>query len=113
MLSERHTCANATTATPSIEKLNSKPFGSITPKTALFSKRLSSKQRLVGASSVVKKNPVASSFHHLDPDTKEFEIGNAYAHCTSPKRLRAELAKCVCVCHNCHAKIHANLVQLP
>jgi len=56
--------------------------------------------------------PCCLGFHHLDPAVKEFSIGNAYARALSPARLRAELAKCVCLCHNCHAKLHAGLVQL-
>jgi len=59
-----------------------------------------------------EKEPCCLSFHHRDPATKQFEIANAYHRCISLARLERELAKCVCVCHNCHAKIHAGIVHL-
>ena len=30
----------------------------------------------------------------------------------SAKRVLAELAKCICVCENCHRKIHAGLISI-
>jgi hypothetical protein len=48
---------------------------------------------------------MALTFHHIDPSTKEFEISGA--HCLSWDRLKAELDKCVMLCHNCHAEFHA------
>ena len=51
--------------------------------------------------------------HHLDPKTKDFDIGGSDRHRVSIDRLRRELAKCVCLCHNCHAKVHAGSVTLP
>jgi hypothetical protein len=27
--------------------------------------------------------------------------------------LKRELKKCVCLCHNCHSKVHAKLIELP
>lgn len=51
--------------------------------------------------------------HHLDPATKDFEIGNATARKLSAARVREELLKCVCLCMNCHAKVHAGVAQLP
>ena len=30
----------------------------------------------------------------------------------SPDRVRKELAKCVCLCMNCHAKVHAGRVSI-
>ena len=32
---------------------------------------------------------------------------------TNLKKVAAELAKCICVCQNCHAKVHAGLLQVP
>lgn len=48
--------------------------------------------------------------HHRDPAEKDFSAGDANKRCMSPERFRAELAKCDCVCKNCHAKIHAGLI---
>lgn len=52
--------------------------------------------------------PAALHFHHVDPSKKSFslQLGN----CTKPRDvLAAEAAKCVLVCANCHAEIHAGL----
>lgn len=50
--------------------------------------------------------------HHLDPSKKEFEVGGAISKRISPNRVRTELVKCVCLCANCHAKVHAGVVTL-
>ena len=50
--------------------------------------------------------------HHLDSESKEFNIGDALRRKLSPKRVVLELSKCVCLCQNCHAKVHAGLVSL-
>lgn len=49
-------------------------------------------------------------FHHLDGEDKEFEVG--FARHYSIERVKAEIAKCVSVCANCHRKIHAGVVSL-
>jgi len=50
-------------------------------------------------------------FHHVDPATKSFAVnsgvGKALATC------RAEAAKCVLVCANCHGEIEAGLIPSP
>ncbi len=51
------------------------------------------------------RNPCLD-FHHKDPKEKEFSIGTA-AGTVSLLRLKKELEKCICVCKNCHALIHA------
>ena len=45
-------------------------------------------------------------FHHTDPATKDFEISSMRYH--SWENVLTEIEKCVTVCRNCHAKIHAN-----
>jgi hypothetical protein len=50
--------------------------------------------------------------HHVEPEQKEFTIGTMLYN-VSDVELRAELAKCVCLCHNCHAKLHAGIISLP
>lgn len=44
--------------------------------------------------------------HHIDPSAKEFGIASLTSNATSETKLRKELAKCVCLCLNCHAKVH-------
>ena len=51
----------------------------------------------------------ALHFHHVDPATKEFVIaGN---HARAWELLIKEVDKCVLVCANCHAEIHAGLIS--
>ena len=49
--------------------------------------------------------------HHVDPKTKSFQLSQIRNHATA--NVKAELAKCVCLCHNCHAKVHAGLLPSP
>jgi transposase len=54
----------------------------------------------------------ALEFHHLDPETKQFELG--YRGCTrSLASLRAEARKCVLLCSNCHAEVEAGIAAVP
>jgi hypothetical protein len=56
--------------------------------------------------------PVCLCAHHLNPDTKDFSLGNAARWKMGSKRVALELEKCVCLCHNCHAKVHAAIVKI-
>jgi 5-methylcytosine-specific restriction endonuclease McrA len=55
-------------------------------------------------------------FHHVDPATKKFNVGSIsptngnYMH--TPKDIEAEVAKCILLCRNCHAKLHAGVIEL-
>jgi hypothetical protein len=60
-----------------------------------------------GCSRCPEDDPCCLDAHHLDMSTKEFDVGSAGSMKLSAATLRAELAKCICVCKNCHAKIHA------
>ena len=51
----------------------------------------------------------ALDFHHIDPTQKEFHLGNSRGF--NAEKLRAELAKCMLVCRNCHAEIHYEMKQ--
>lgn len=57
-----------------------------------------------------EKEVACLAAHHRDPALKEFDIGSRRCRDASPGRVRDELAKCDCVCHNCHAKIHAGVI---
>jgi hypothetical protein len=50
-------------------------------------------------------------FHHVDPAQKSFGVTTASGK--SLDAYRAEAAKCVLVCANCHGEIEAGLVQSP
>lgn len=55
------------------------------------------------------KNTAALEFHHLDPSQKDFEINTNL----SLENLRLELAKCICLCANCHREIHFPHLMVP
>ena len=45
-------------------------------------------------------------FHHVDRGEKEICIAEAITNGWSIERIKKEIAKCIVVCRNCHAKIH-------
>jgi hypothetical protein len=51
-------------------------------------------------------------FHHRDPAAKEFAMSTDGIYRRWEKIAR-ELAKCVMLCANCHAEIHAGVRELP
>ena len=50
------------------------------------------------------KNIAALEFHHIDPNEKEFHLGNAKT--TNLDKLLLEMDKCILVCANCHRELH-------
>ena len=52
----------------------------------------------------------ALHFHHLDPNEKDFGIGQD-GITISWDKVKEELDKCILVCANCHAEIHENILQ--
>lgn len=53
---------------------------------------------------------VCIDFHHKDPNEKEFTIGKHQSR--SKEWLIKEINKCVCLCSNCHRKVHVGLIKL-
>lgn len=53
----------------------------------------------------------ALQFHHVDPATKRFEVGSR-GLTRSWKAVRAEAAKCVLLCANCHAEVESGHTDL-
>lgn len=53
----------------------------------------------------------ALTFHHRDPDKKDFGIA-ARGHCRSWAKVKAELNKCELLCNNCHAEVHDGITKL-
>lgn len=51
-------------------------------------------------------------FHHLDPSTKDFHIGEAGAT-RSLARSRTEARKCILLCANCHGEVEAGITPVP
>lgn len=54
------------------------------------------------------KNPAAMDFHHISPETKDFDIGRA----SNLEDARKEAEKCVLLCANCHRGLHAGVFCL-
>lgn len=50
----------------------------------------------------------ALHFHHLNPKDKDFTISGGTR---SFENIREELDKCILVCSNCHAEIHAGITN--
>jgi hypothetical protein len=48
--------------------------------------------------------PYILDFHHIDPNEKEFDLGEASKY--SITRLKIELEKCITLCRNCHSEFH-------
>lgn len=57
-----------------------------------------------------ENDPCCIDFHHCDPTDKEIEISNM-RHFAWDKVL-IEIEKCVTLCRNCHAKVHAGSIVL-
>ncbi|QDH46571.1 hypothetical protein LAh6_60 [Aeromonas phage LAh_6] len=47
----------------------------------------------------------ALEFHHLDPEQKDFSLGDK-GYTRSWDKIKDELDKCIMVCSNCHKEIH-------
>jgi transposase-like protein len=57
-------------------------------------------------------HPAVLQFHHLDPAAKRFHLGREGVT-RSLERARAEAAKCVLLCANCHAEVELGFRELP
>lgn len=51
--------------------------------------------------------------HHLNPEEKEFNLKSVRRTKNSWNTIVEELRKCVLVCSNCHAEIHAGEKKIP
>ncbi len=54
-----------------------------------------------------ESDPCCLVAHHRDPKVKEHGIARLMYGRQSSQHLIAELKKCICLCHNCHYKVHA------
>lgn len=58
------------------------------------------------------KSVAALHFHHLDPKEKDFHLGSN-GNTRKWETVKIELDKCVCLCANCHAEVHAGITSVP
>jgi transposase-like protein len=57
------------------------------------------------------EHPAALQFHHLDRSQKEFQLSQrGFTRCI--EKVRAEAAKCVLLCANCHALVEVGAKEL-
>ena len=54
---------------------------------------------------------ICLDFHHLDPLRKDIAVSQMIAQGYGRSRIENEISKCIVLCKNCHAKLHAGLVQ--
>lgn len=52
-------------------------------------------------------------FHHLDPSKKEFSVSQSRGGRYSVEKILDETKKCICLCSNCHRKLHSGKLALP
>ena len=57
------------------------------------------------------RHAAALHFHHVHPSAKSFGLARRGVT-RSLNEVRAEAAKCVLLCSNCHAEVEAGLVAL-
>lgn len=60
-----------------------------------------------------ESEPCCLSAHHIDSSEKEFSISDGVRGKLGKSRILDELDKCVCLCENCHRKVHAGVIKLP
>ena len=59
-----------------------------------------------------ESDPTVIEFHHLNPEEKDFDISRMCGRRASRDRITEEINKCVCLCSNCHKRVHANTLTL-
>ena len=55
-------------------------------------------------------DPICIDWHHINPKEKSFAISHIKGK--AKERTLEEMKKCVCVCANCHRKLHAGKLSL-
>ncbi len=59
-----------------------------------------------------EKESCCIDFHHKNPLLKTKAISKMCLTTVSIETLKQEMRKCIPVCRNCHAKIHAGLIEV-
>tara|TARA_R110002012_G_scaffold100791_1_gene239572 strand:+ start:377 stop:703 length:327 start_codon:yes stop_codon:yes gene_type:complete len=54
--------------------------------------------------------PCVIEWHHVNPEEKEYNVTRMFK--MNKKKVLAEIDKCVCLCRNCHARVHAGVITL-
>ena len=56
------------------------------------------------------EHPCGIDWHHVDPSIKSFELSRAFQHGIA--KVKDEIAKCVCLCKNCHSMYHNGVIEV-
>lgn len=59
---------------------------------------------------IICGEPFCIDFHHKNPSEKEFTISKKTN--LGKDKLLVEIQKCVCLCANCHRKVHAGFTTI-
>ncbi len=81
-------------------------------KRRTFKQRVDEIRQRYGCRVCGESDVTCLDFHHLDPDTKDFDIAYAIAFEWSWEKVLAEIRKCVCLCASCHRKAHAGRFEV-
>lgn len=65
---------------------------------------------LTGCQLCGEKEPICLDFHHTDEKEKSVSY---WVRAKSLSKALKEIEQCICVCANCHRKIHAGLITAP
>lgn len=58
------------------------------------------------------RNLAALAWHHINPETKRFQLDLRSLSNRSERDIRVEVDKCELVCVNCHAEIHSPSMEI-
>ena len=58
------------------------------------------------------QNSDVFSFHHLDPENKQFELKNDQIKRRRTTTVLKELEKCILLCENCHRLVHDKKITI-
>lgn len=76
---------------------------------ALSAKRLvDAHKRAKGCLHCRNDEPSVLDFHHIDPETKLYNVSEMVGRGMSIELIFDEIAKCIVLCSNCHRKVERN-----
>ncbi len=65
----------------------------------------------LGCAICIEKDPCCLDFHHKNKN-KDRNVSD-WVRLKNKNKVISEIQKCICVCSNCHRKIHANKINCP
>jgi hypothetical protein len=75
---------------------------------AKLRKQLSDYKTTLKCSKCPEAHSACLDFHHIDPTTKSFGLGQAIHKQVSWDKIINEIRKCIVLCANCHRKEHSS-----